>query len=180
MLRNKFKSKKGAIELADSFYVVVYLFAAALFIFILFYAFQQMKTPMADALGNSTDFSDSGIDINSIYSQTTGGVSLFNTLFPFLLFGLIAMVVVSAFFIDSHPIFFFVSFIILGIVILISVVFSNIYQTITEDAAFGDTETNFSIMNLFMKKLPYIAAIIIFITVIILWGKSQGGSITGL
>lgn len=169
------KNKKGAMELADSFYVVVYLFSAALFIFILYYAFNQMKSPMDDALTGSTDFTGSGINITQMYSQTTSGVSLFNTLFPFLLFGLIAMVIVSAFFIDSHPIFFFVSLIILGVVILISVVFSNIYQTITEDSAFGTTSTEFSIMNIFMKKLPWIAAIVIFITIIVLWGKSQGG-----
>jgi hypothetical protein len=38
-----------------------------------------------------------------------------------------------------------------------------------------DTENNFTIMNIFMKKLPYIAVIIIAITAIVLWGKSQGG-----
>lgn len=172
----KIKDKRGQMELADSFYVVVYLFAAAIFIFVIYYAFGQMKTPMDDALSGAANFSSIGKNVTEIYTQTTGGVSLFNTLFPFLLFGLIAMVVVSAFFIDSHPIFFFVSLIILGVVILVSVVFSNIYQTITEDTAFGDTSGNFSIMNLFMMKLPWIAAIIIFITVIILWGKSQGSS----
>lgn len=180
MLSLKNKRAQTGEGLADSFYVVVYLFAAAIFIFVLYYAFSQMRTPMDNALTSSTDFTDSGINITKMYDQTTGGVSLFNTLFPFLLFGLIAMVVVSAFFIDSHPIFFFVSLIILGVVILVSVVFSNIYQTISTDTAFGDTNSNFNIMGLFMRKLPWIAAIIIFITVIILWGKSSGSSGGGL
>ena len=183
MLINKLNQKKGATELADVFYVIVFLFSAALLIFILYFVYQQIKEPVQSALVSGVNVgsqAELNASLTTMSGQTIGGVGMFNILFPFILLGLIAMVAVSAFFIDSHPIFFIVSLIILGVVILISVVFSNIFQTITTDDSFGDTSTHFNIMNLFMKNLPFIAVIVIVIVAIIIWGRPSGSSGGGL
>ena len=179
MLRNK----KGAAELGDVFYVIVYLFAAAILIFILYFTYGQVKEPIQTALvGGVQSSSQEQLNntITAMSNQTTSGIGMFSTLFPFLLLGLIGMVAVSALFIDSHPIFFFASLIILGVVILVAVVFSNIFETIITDTSFGDTADHLTVMKLFMKNLPYIALLTILIVAIILWGKQSGGVGGGL
>jgi hypothetical protein len=79
-------------------------------------------------------------------------------------------------FIDSHPAFFFVSFIILGVVILLGTTFSNIYQQITEDTQFGSTSSDLSIIALFMKNLPLVISIVFIITIIVLFTSKGGGN----
>lgn len=174
------KSKKGYTGLEDVFYVLVYLFSAAIFLFIIYYAYGEIQEPITSALINSTSDGTNTFNYTSFGEQTSGGITIMNALFPFILIGLIAMVIVSAMFIDSHPIFFFVSLIILGVVVLLAVVFSNIYQEITTSTEFGDAENEFSIVTLIMENMPFIVAAIIIITMIVLWSRPQGGSIRSI
>lgn len=179
-MRSLLRNKKAQTGFEDGMYVLVYIFAAALLVFILYFVFSQVDDPFSQALGSAIPEGETSFNVTQASSQTLGSVGIFNTLFPFLLTGLIGMVIVSAMFMDSHPVFFFVSLIILGVVILLGIVFSNIYQQITTDTAFGDTADNFSIMNIFLKKLPWVIAIVIFIIAIVLYSKSGSSGGGGL
>lgn len=174
--------KKGFQSFEDILYVLVYIFSAALLIFVLYFIFNQINTPIADALTNATSDGTTTYNYTAMGNSTLGAIGIFNTLFPVLILGLILMCAVGAMYIDSHPVFFFVSLIILGVVILLGVVYSNIYQQITEDSAFGATASNFLIMNIFMKYLPWVIAIIMIVVMIIMWAKpgGTGGSGGGL
>jgi hypothetical protein len=172
--------KKGFQSFEDVLYVLVYIFSAALLIFILYFAYNQINTPIADALTNATSDGGTTYNYTAMGDSTLGAIGIFNTLFPLLILGLIVMCAVGAMYIDSHPVFFFVSLFILGIVILLGVVYSNIYEQITTDSAFGATASNFLVMNLFMKYLPWVIAIVLIITMIIMWAKPGGSGGGGL
>lgn len=170
MIRNK----KGFTAFEDILFVLVYLFAAALLIFVLYYAYQQIKDPMDVVLSTSVNASQTSFNYTTMSNNVEGGINMLNLLFPFLLLGLIIMTAVSAMFVESHPVFFFVSLIILGIVILLSVTYSNIYQQITENSNFGTTDTDLNVMAIFMRNLPIIAVVTMVITIIVLFTNSGG------
>lgn len=176
-MRSLLKGKKGQAEGFEGiFFVLVFLFGAALFIFILYFVFNQINDPINLELSSVVPAGETSFNVTLQGEKTLASVGMFNTLFPFLLTGLIGMLIVSAMFIDTHPVFFFITLIILAVVILLGVVFSNIYQQITEDSSFNDTASEFGVMNIFLKFLPWIVAIIFIIVVIIMFSKSgQGG-----
>lgn len=167
-------NKKGQTAFEDVLGIIPYLFFAGLLFFIVYFVVGQIKPEMSTALGNSLP-SDSPVNISEQMDKTSGGIGLFNVLFPLLLIGLIAMVFVSASFMGSHPVFFFISIILLVVMVLLGVVFSNTYQQITTDTNFGSTADTFNITHVFMKYLPVIAFIIVAIVFIIIYSQSGGG-----
>lgn len=175
-LRKMLRIKKGdTFIFEDIIYVLVYLFASALLVFILYFVYGQIGTPINSALSGAVSDGNATFNYTLQDSQTTGGIKFINTLFPLLLIGLILMVIVSAMFLDSHPIFFFVSLIILAVVIFLGLIFSNVYHQITDDEAFESTNDELPITYMFMKYLPIIILVVMVIGIIIAFSKSGGG-----
>lgn len=175
------KIKKGQTAFQDIFYVLGFMLAAALLIFILYFVFNQIKPGMNTALLEGTPKDQYGnkigtYNVTKTLSQVTSGVGLFNGLYPLLIIGLIFMVLVSAATMESHPIFFFVSIVVLLVAVISGVVFSNVYQQITTDTQFGNTSSSFGVMNAFMKYLPFIIIIILIIAMVIMYSKPGGVS----
>lgn len=165
-------NKRGQGAFEDVLTVIPYLFFAGLLFFIVFFIVGQIKPEIGsslDSAGNSSVFNST-----DMLEKTSGGISLFNSLYPLLLIGLIFMCIVSASFMGSHPVFFFVSIIMLIVMVLLGVVFSNVYQQITTDANFGNTADTFNITHIFMKYLPIISFIIVIVVIIVIYSQSSG------
>lgn len=174
-MRSLLYDKKGQTAFEDVLSIVPYIFFAGILFFIVFFIVGQIKQPVGDALQNTLP-ADSPVNVSEKLEQTSSGIGLFNSLFPLLLIGLIIMCIVSASFMGSHPVFFFVSLILLIVMVILGIVFSNVYQQITTDANFGDTADNFNIVHVFMKYLPIIAFVIIVIVFIVIYSQSGGRS----
>ena len=168
------KIKKGQSGFEEVLYVVATLFAIAIFLFILYFAYGQIKTPVSEGLTNALPSGETSFNVTETLDDTESTITLFSSMYPFFLFGLILFVIISAFFINSHPIFFFVSIVILFVVILLGAVFSNVYQRISTDDNFGDTSSHLTVMHILMKYLPWIAAVIVGILMFILFSKPKG------
>lgn len=172
------KNKKGQLDFDVVFYALAILLSTAILIFVIYYAYGQIRTPFEEGLTNALPAaSQNVVNMTTIGSQTIGGVGLFDTLYPFLLFGIILMCIVSAMMYNSHPVFFFISIIILAVTILLGVVYSNVYQQITESTEFGSTKDSFSVTTFIMRYLPFIIALLVIIFMIVMFGKpgGQGG-----
>ena len=107
-----------------------------------------------------------------------GGIEMFNTLFPFLLVGVFGFVLVSALMMRSHPAFLFIGIIVLGVALILAAIYSNVYETIAEKDTFTDTDTEFSIIGLFLDNLPVIILVLFVAIALILYaypGKGAGG-----
>lgn len=175
-------NKNAQTGLEQVFYVIAYMMFAGLLFFVIYYVWGQVSPAINGALLNSTNYTDpyntyqDSFNITKQSEQTTGGIGLFNSMSILILLGLIIMTLVSAFFIQSHPVFFFISLIVLGVAVMLAVVYSNVYQTITEDTNFGSTASSFPVTNLLMQYLPFLIAIIVIALLIILsWRGSTGG-----
>ena len=165
--------KKG--NLPDVVWIIAVLFATAIMIIFVYYIWSQAKPELDSALAGETSF-----NITQMTGDVGGGIKTFNSMISLFLLGLIVITLISAFFIQSHPVFFFVSFLFLIIVLIIAVVFSNMYQSIIESEGISDISSEFGIMNLFMQYLPHIIVIITIIVGVILFAKPRGASTSGI
>jgi len=104
------------------------------------------------------------------------GVDTFNNM-DYLLFGVFAGLViamlVTAFLVNVHPIFFPLFIFIMLIAVLISVPLSNVWITISTNPVFSNNITYFSLTNHLMCNLPYYVTVFGFIGIIVLYAKTR-------
>jgi len=165
-------NRKGQFVFEDIFYALAFVFFAAIFIFILYFAFNQAKPELASVLDSNLPAGYTGTNSTTMLNKISGTVKMFDVLFPFIIVGLVIMLMVSAMFVQSHPVFFVITVIILGVAVLLGVVFSNTYQQITEDSNFASTVDDFPITNVFMKYLPILIGTIVIVTAVVIFVKS--------
>lgn len=159
------------------FFVIVVLLAFALFFAILNNTWNDIATPLAEGLEGAMP-DDSSVNVTNTLGQVTGAGLQFDKLIPFIVIGLFGFLLISAGAIIRHPIMIFVGVIILGVVILIAVVFSNVYNNITSSDAFSDTKADLPIQDKFMQYLPTIVILMAIVIIgAILWSRSQGGGL---
>ena len=173
---NASKSKlKNSQAFEAWFYVIVILLAFSLVFVILNKTWSDIKNPLAAGLNSSVPEADRD-KISSTIEQTGGAGLMFDKLMPFLIIGLFAFVLILAGGIIQHPIMIVVGIIILGVVITIAVVYSNIYNEITSTDEFSSTKADMPISDKFMQYLPYVAFIMaIGIAIAIIWSRRGGG-----
>lgn len=115
--------------------------------------------------GESLDILETGI-------QT---FSLFDTVFLMLAVGLGMFTIVSAFFIDSHPVFFvFSALIMLPIVILTSAQITNVFVEFATAVPFQPVTAEFPFIYTIMINLPLFMLVIGIFTAIVMHSKSGG------
>lgn len=97
----------------------------------------------------------------------------FDYLFVFIMVGLLIMVIISSFQIQTHPIFFFISIFLLIIAILLSSSLANIYESIIGEADFAAAGSQYVVMGYVFQHFPTVILIIGAILFIILFAKSR-------
>jgi len=158
------RGKKGQTDFISLFFVLVVLFGIAIFAIILYNAYDEnIKDNLNDALTSSTP-ADANANVTKVLEQTSGGIKMLNPLFPLLLVGLFGFGLIMALMGKSHPIFLFIGIIILAVAIILAVVFSNVYESITENANFEDAAAEFGALTLVMNNLP-LTIFILFIAI---------------
>ena len=162
--------KKGQTDFISIFFVLVVLFGVAIFTIILYNAYDEnIKDNLNDALTSSTPV-DSSANVTELLEQTSGGLRMLNPMFPLLLVGLFGFGLIMALMGRSHPVFFFVGIIILAVAIILAVVFSNAYESITENASFSTAASEFSVLTFVMDNLPLIIFILFIAISAVLYG----------
>jgi hypothetical protein len=175
--RCKLISSKKAQGFEAWFFVIVALLAIALFLLVMNMTWSKVKPVLEDGLNGAMP-EGSGGNVSTVLDQTSSSGLLFDKLIPFLIIGLFAFILIMAGTIIKHPIMIFVGIIILGIVILVAVIYSNIYNNISETTEFEDTKTNMPIQDKFMRYLPVIVFIMaIGIIAGIVYSRSGGSSV---
>lgn len=173
-LRSILKNKKGNLQ--DMFWVVAMILGWAIFFTIIYYVWTQISPELSGSLTGAVPEGETSFNVTSFGDTTKSTIGTYNNLFPLLLVGLLIFLMVSAFFIDTHPVFFFVSLLLLMVLITLGAAFSNMYQSIIEAPEFATTAADFGIMNLFMEKMTWIILIIFVIVAVILFAKPGGST----
>lgn len=159
------------------FFVIIVLLGAALVFLVMNKVWGDVSPQLGSALNDSIPISDRQ-GVSEALNDTSSGVSLFDKLLPFLIIGLFAFVFIIAGTIIDSPVMLFVGIIIMAVVVLLGVIYSNIYNDISTSSEFISTNSQLPITNLFMQYLPvigFLMAIGIGIAVIIRRGGVSGG-----
>lgn len=161
------KNKKGSIIL-DTITAVVVLSAFAFITIIGYFFIDDVYQASIDTMNESTNTS------YQIMERTHNEYPpIYDGIFVFLVFGLWITSIVSTFFLDTQPLFFVVSLLLLSSILLIAMVMSNAYFDLASDSGFTDIVSNFPMTNFFMDKLPYVALIIYFTIGVFMFAKSS-------
>lgn len=175
LLKNRIKKS----QFTAWFFVIVVLLAVSIFLLILNKTWGEIKEPLDQGLSDALP-EDSSVNVSEVLDQTSSTTQSFDKLIPFIVIGLFAFVMLLAGAIMKHSIMIVVGVIVLAIIILLAVVYSNLYKNIIDTDEFSDTSDNLPVQKAFMKYMPLIVFILgIAIVVAIVWSKktSAGGGL---
>lgn len=171
VLRSLVKRKSG---FEDAFFVMVVIFAIAIFVLILVKVWSEIRTPLEEGITGALPSSD--VNVTKTFDTITSTTSLLGTLLPFLLIGLFAFVFIGTSIYMKSPVMIVVGFIVLAVAILLASIYSNIYHQISASDEFTSTNDVLPLPELFMQYLPFIILILfVGITIAIIFLRSQTG-----
>ena len=107
--------------------------------------------------------------VNDATNKYTG---LWDGIFGFLLVGLSLAAIISAYFVDTHPILFPMMLIVLAAYIVVSGALANAYFAVESASAFSSFAENFRLMHYIMTHLAYYVAIQGFLIFVALFAKT--------
>jgi len=154
--------------------IIVILATISIFLLVANYAFDKIQNPLAEGLNSSVPSGDAD-KINDALSQTGSGLAFFDSLIPFLIIGIFGFIMLSTGAVLRSPIMIFVGVIILGVLITLAVIYSNVYGNLI-GSELGDSGDKVTIASLFMEYLPIIVIIGIILLVVVVSFKSGSGS----
>jgi len=167
---------KKSQDFTSLFFVIVILLTFALFFVVLNKVWKEVQNPLDEGLQSAMP-SNPSVNITQTLNATGSGTLLFDKLIPFILIGLFAFVLITAGTYMNHPIMMIVGIIIFGVAIILAVIYSNLYNSITSTTEFIDVKADMGIQDKFMEYLP----MIVFLMIIAiglgvgLWTRKQGG-----
>ena len=112
-----------------------------------------------------------------VITSANTAIAGFDGLFVFMTFGMIMASIILAYYVDSHPIMFVVSFIVYIFVVMVSSIFSNIYQSFVSTSGLSTYAGSFTMMQQIWFNLPTIATVSGAMIIIVAYSKwrSSGG-----
>lgn len=160
-------NKRG--NLADILLFPAIIFAMGVTLFIIYFMWTRLQTPLNDAISPTWTGS------TTYFSQVRGGLQTFDSVFPFYMMGSILFILISAFFIKSHPIFFFISIFLFIIAILLGAILANVHRdAIRTNPEFASVVDDFSTTSYLINRLPIITLVVGIVTAVILFSKPTG------
>lgn len=160
---NRKRNNKGNIQ--DIALLAVFLMTFAITTIIAFKMLNQFSgTDSARAM-----LGDEG---TAILDENTGRLDdVLDGSFVFILTGLSMFILISAYFIDSSPIFFIVGIIFLIIMIPTTAILSNTFEALGTNNDLSSTYSIFPKMTFVMNNLPLLLGMFLVITIIVLYTK---------
>lgn len=95
----------------------------------------------------------------------------------FLAIGLIVSLIISAFFIQTHPIFLVLSVVVLLFVVVVSAPISNAFMEMATSDSLSTEASQYNIATHVVGNLPLIAVVGGFLVIIALYAKPGGGGV---
>jgi len=154
-------NKKGSLD--DLVYVGTTLLAIAILVLIMGKWTMDFNTNIQ----TNDDIPVAGKTAVQQIDNLYGGV--IDNSFLFLTIGLCIVALVFAMLVVIHPVFFVFYFIMLGIVVYVSGVMSNIYQMAAEEAALADMAAKLLWIGHIMEYLPFIVGVFGFVLAVIMY-----------
>ena len=165
-----FKQKKG--DLTDILTLVITLFVLAVGLLVLMFVVPAITGGLKSAgLNNTQAGSDAVAGIDNLTSVINYGYLM-------LFVGLMLSVLISSFFIRSHPIFMFLYIFFLAISIMLSIYLGNAYYSLEQSPIFATMISQATFLHLVMSHIAEISLAVGALSIIIVFAKfsTYGGT----
>ena len=130
---------------------------------------------VSDAINNTISI-ETNPEVSSTITKVDTSISLFDTILVFLQIGLMIATIISFFYLDTHPVFFFFSLFLLIMALIVGAIFSNIWFELAQSQLSDTITSDFTQSDWVMDNLPLFVLITGVIGFIVLYGKSGGGA----
>ena len=107
-------------------------------------------------------------------NKTTTTLLSFDNLFVFIMFGGMAAILISSYFVNTHPIFLIISIIGFFFAFIILSVFGTIWSNFSQAAAIQATAAQYPMINMFWDNVELIGLIFLSLLIIILYTRIRG------
>lgn len=166
LLNRKRKNKRGSM--IDVFFLVVTITGLAIFILIVSHVTPKITDGLKEMDGlNKTNESKEALDAVEENNNKLDGILLF------IFVGLIIGIFITAFLIDSHPVFVVVYIFLLGFSVLIGVIMNKVYESFYNSETLNETARELTFTTAILNNYVPIIIGVGIITMIIIFAKPK-------
>lgn len=159
-------SKQGNVAIDSITWIIIIFFFVIVGIFSLI-LFNNLNDGLQGDTSINQDARDKLADVNSRLPTWLDGAVLSIAVMLWL------AVLIASIFIDSHPVFFIIVFIIAVFVVLLSMFLSNFYDILLEDSEVSAMALNTPITNFILSNLGWYAVALVVTIGVVLYAKNQ-------
>jgi len=149
----------------DIIWIAVFLFASALILFVINFSGYQISTNLANHSQINGTVAEAPIE------NITTSVDRVDFIIFLVFIGLILAMIVASWFVAGHPMFMFIYFLVITMAIILAMILSNAWGSVSQASVFGSTVARFPITNHILGILPLYTAIVGFIGITIMFAK---------
>ena len=161
------RKKKGQIQQIAFFLILIFTITFTLLI--ARYIFVQFDEALEDDGLHTTESRQALVDMNVAFPT-------FDNMILVVLILLTIGLIVTSFFIPTHPIFMAINVFGIFFLAFLGMLLSNMYaDIIAESAELASVYSTFPKLNFVMNQLPWIAVILVFIVTIVQYSKFRSG-----
>ena len=159
-------------NLADQMFITIVFLAFCIVTIVSYMVWSEMSPALNQTLAMTPVGSSSS---QTVMANTTGTLLMFDQLFIFMIIGTFIAIIISSFWLDTHPIFFIISFIGFIFQFAVYAILGNVYLEFEYNPAMQAAASNYPLMEMFWSNVPLIALIFSVVIIIALYLKSGGG-----
>lgn len=160
ILKRLRKDKKGSMM--DAFGIVMITIVFIIIVVACFYVYSVMQPALNQTLANNVS--------TQVLAQGETSLLGFDKMLVLVFGGLVFASLIGAFLIDTHPVFFIVSIILLIVFIFISIILGEATNTMLS-SGFNSSYNQFPIMRFYISRLPLISLLVGALIMIVLFAK---------
>lgn len=150
-------------------FLIVSIAAFAIFLLIVGYISPLIANNLTSQMGISSQIN------NSFTATTNTAKNTLSTVWMIVFGGLLLSLMITAYFVPSHPIFAVPFIILLMIAFMVSIALSNAYSELSANAILSGAAAEQSLIGFIMTNLPLTTLVIGVIVMVISFAKPSGG-----
>lgn len=162
-------NKRG--DVGDFVIMIISVFVIGLMI----YLGANVWDKVDDQLKNSTVLNDTYTNYTGSLAKVEAGINIMDPLFAVFFFGFYLTILVSVFFLDTHPGYMVFGVIFFIITLLLAMVFSDVFVSMADSNELTNQTSAFPITHFTMANLPIFLVVMGFIFFIVLYASKRGG-----
>jgi len=168
-MRKSLSSCKKGNSALEVMFVIVFLMLLAITTVMIYPAVQDINADIQSDPELAPEGKSIAADLNTRYPNTMD--DLFVIIFALLWVG----VLIAAFYIDAHPIFFGAGLMLLVVLLIVGGIMNNVYADVMNDASMIGQAENFPKITFMMENLISLILAISMSILVALYGKTRIG-----